>query len=76
MELKRLFIEFLKTLSGVRRPHPDDRVRFNLEVAEEAQYLANRLKSGVPEFNVAVLAATARILDIEPAVTGGLRKVA
>jgi hypothetical protein len=76
MELKKIWREFWRSLTGARPANPTDRVTFNLAVGEEAHYLANRLKKETPQYNAAVLAEVGRILDLEAASAAGLRKVA
>lgn len=76
MELMRIWREFWRALKGVRPPFPAAGVRFNLAVTEEALYLAGRLKKESPGFNAAVLAETARLLDLDAAAATSIRKAA
>jgi hypothetical protein len=67
--LKREIAEFFRQLGarliGRRPEHPSPEVEFRIQVSEEALHLAGRLKKERPEFNLAVLVETARLLDLK-----------
>ena len=64
MTLGEFFRAYWSLLKGERKPYPSEQVQFNLSVAEEAQYVANRLKHEAPAYNQAVLAEAARLLSL------------